>query len=142
MSHFKKLCFSFLAAWLVSWIYLTLCDSIGRILNHFSFGIDVSNLFEYAPLYAAYTFIIVGITWLVIATPYYFICIRRNRPRRKITHYLTSCSIPFLITGILARGNSRDALMILLGFGIPACLSAIVGTFILLRPIHTHPQTL
>jgi hypothetical protein len=32
--------------------------------------------------------------------------------------------------------------MILLAFGIPACLSAIVGTFILLRPIHTHPQTL
>ncbi|HEX5790634.1 MAG TPA: hypothetical protein VFY13_05750 [Luteolibacter sp.] len=130
----RALGLSFLAAWLTAWAAMAACTVIGNLDNSAASITDSAGL---ALIYGVATLVVVGATWILLATPYYLFCIRRH-PTRKSTHFLCSGLLAILIAALMSDGRLETWL----GLGAIACLSALAGTFILLRhnPL-PHPTT-
>lgn len=126
-----------LAGWATAWMAVfgwASADSISLAMHRDSW----SEVADAALIYAAYTLIVVAAAWLVVATPYYFFCIRKGWIQSPRAHLGLSALLATGFTGLMVQGEGEAWL----GLGIPAALSALVGTFVLLRrnpPITNNP---
>lgn len=132
MIHFKTILFSMLTAWMTSWIVMALFMIIENI-NHPSRSIEES--ISILLMCGLGTLVVVAATWILLACPYYFLCIRRHRPARKVSHFLISSALAIGISGLMTHGDPESWPWL----GLIAVLSALAGTLVLLRRNNQSP---
>lgn len=128
MIHFKNILFSMLAGWATAWVVvfgLAAGDSIARATHRGSW----SEVASAALIYGAYTLIVVAAAWLLVATPYYFFCIHKGWIQSTYAHLGLSALLAAGAAGLMTGGDAGAWAWL----GLPAVLSALVGTLVLLR---------
>jgi len=128
MIHFKNLILSMLAGWATAWVTVfgwVAVESIARTTH----GGSWSEVVNVVLIYGVYTLIVVAAAWLLVATPYYFFCIRKGWIQSTYAHLGLSSLLAAGCAGLMAGGE----VVAWAWLSIPTVLSALVGTFVLLR---------
>ena len=81
------------------------------------------------------TFVVVGATWLLVAIPYYFLCMQSPRPA--FAHHAVGAGFAVVITALMSGGDSG----VWPYLAIIALLSSFAGIHCLLRNLNREPNT-
>ena len=95
---------------------------------------DIENVIINTLFYSFYVCITVAIAWVIVAIPYYFICICRDLLKSALAHSVAAALLALIFTVIVtAIASGGNAVADLLVISIIPVLSAIFGTLTLLK---------
>ena len=153
MKHFKNLGLSFLAAWGTAAAALMVVFFFAYVIESWpvyysTFADMIVEMMSISLMLGIGTFIYVGLAYIFIAIPYYFVAMHWRPENPAWMHYSISSGIAFVIIMLIALVPDGHTDWQWVFIALIASLSALAGTHVLIRrtrndaspaPSNIHP---